>query len=64
MCCKILIAEEAAMATTQLTRVVRSEVCWQWQDGPRVEQMPLRMSWVVVTDEKGKPKLALRWLGN
>jgi hypothetical protein len=61
MCCTTLIAEEATMATTELTRAVRWEVCWPRQEEPRAEQTPLRMSWVVVTDNNGRRQLQMQW---
>ena len=50
-----------AMATTQLTRVVRYQEA-SVSESPRVERTPLRMSWVVATDGDGKRKLEILWL--
>ena len=61
MCCTTLIAQETTMATTQLTRAVPCEVCWPSQEEARAEQMPLRMSWVVVTDNHGRRQLRVQW---
>jgi len=61
MCCTTLIAQEATMATTDLTRAVRWEVCWPRQEEPRAEQTPLRMSWVVAADNHGRRQLRMQW---
>jgi len=61
MCCTTLSVQEATMTTTQLTRVACCEVCWPWQEEQKTEQQPLRMNWVVVTDEGGKRELRMCW---
>jgi hypothetical protein len=33
-----------------------------WQVEREAEHKPLRMSWVVVTDENGKRQLRMRWV--
>jgi hypothetical protein len=50
-----------AMATTQLVRVHHEDAAL-WQVEPEAEHKPLRMSWVVVTDENGKRQLRMRWV--
>jgi hypothetical protein len=61
MCSITLIAQEAAMATTQLTRAATKQ--YEVWTPPVVEQNPkrLRMNWVVVIDELGRPRLRMRW---
>jgi hypothetical protein len=61
MSCMTLFAEPMAMATTQLVRV-HHEDAPLWQGEPKAELMPLRMSWVVVTDENGKRQLRMHWV--
>jgi hypothetical protein len=59
--CTVLSALESTMATTQLTRAACCEVCWQQQEEQQAEQKPLRMNWVVVTDESGMRRLRMCW---
>jgi hypothetical protein len=51
-----------AMATTQLAREIRHERALSWQMEPKAEHKSLRMSWVVVTDERGQRQLRMRWV--
>jgi hypothetical protein len=62
MTCMTLFAEPMAMATTQLVRVIQREDTSSWRTESKAEQKPLRMSWVVVTDELGKQQLRIRWV--
>jgi hypothetical protein len=48
MTCMTLFAQPVAMATTQLVR--------------EIQHKSLRMSWVVVTDERGQRRLRMRWV--
>ena len=61
MCCMTLFAQPMAVATTQLVRV-HHEDAPLWQAEPKAEHKPLRMSWVVVTDEHGKRQLRMHWV--
>jgi hypothetical protein len=61
MCCMTLFAQPMAMATTQLVRVHHEDAAL-WQVEPKAEQKPLRMSWVVVTDENGKRQPRMHWV--
>ena len=61
MCCMTLFAQPMAMATTQLVRV-HHEDAPLWQVEREAEHKPLRMSWVVVTDENGKRQLRMHWV--
>ena len=61
MCCTTMFVHEAAMATTQLRHTACYEVFRPWQEENRQEQKPLRMSWVVVTDENGHRQLRTCW---
>jgi hypothetical protein len=47
------------MATTQLRCAFHADYIRQVE--PRAEHTPLRMSWVVVTDERGRRQLRMRW---
>jgi hypothetical protein len=42
------------MATTQPEREIPHERAFAWQMQPKAEYKSLRMSWVVVTDERGQ----------
>jgi len=61
MACVTLFAQARAMATTRLVSVIHYEDARSWQVKPKAEHTPLRMSWVVVTDENGKRQLRMRW---
>jgi hypothetical protein len=61
MTCMTLFARPLAMATTQLTRVIRYEDTSSWQVESKAKHKSLSMSWVVVTGENGKPQLRMRW---
>ena len=61
MACMTLFAPPLAVATTQLSRVVRYEEASTANLEVKVDRSPLRMSWVVVTDGDGKPQLRMRW---
>jgi len=61
MNCMTLFLQPIAMATTQLVRV-HHEDAPLWQVEPEAEQKPLRMSWVVVTDERGQRQLRMHWV--
>jgi hypothetical protein len=61
MSCMTLFAEPMAMATTQLVRV-HHEDAPLGQVEREAEHKPLRMSWVVVTDENGKRQLRMHWV--
>jgi len=51
MCCTALLAQEATMATTQLMRATCYDVRWPAKSEPKTPRQPLRMNWVVVTEE-------------
>ena len=55
MACMTLFAQPLAMATTQLTRVVRCEDFSTLHIESKTDRSPLHMSWVVVTDGKASP---------
>ncbi|MFZ0201496.1 MAG: hypothetical protein WB523_21480 [Candidatus Sulfotelmatobacter sp.] len=61
MACMTLFAPQVAMATTQLSRVIRYEQFVPRQLEQYTEQQPLRMNWVVVTDRNGSRRLRMRW---
>jgi len=46
-----LFAPSMAVATTQFTRMIHSEVSPPWQFEPATNWHPLRLNWVVVTDD-------------
>jgi hypothetical protein len=50
------------MATTQLASAIHYEGATLRQVEPQAEYKPLRMSWVVVTDENGKRQLRMHWV--
>ena len=61
MTCMTALAQTMAMPTTQLTRVFQYEDAASWQLEENTERKPLRMRWVVVTDDDGKRQLRMRW---
>ena len=62
MSCMTLFAQPIAMATMQLASAIHYENATLRQVEPKAEHKPLRMSWVVVTDENGKRQLRMRWV--
>ena len=62
MSCMTLFAQPIAMATMQLASAIHYEDATLRQVEPKAEHTPLRMSWVVVTDEHGKRQLRMRWI--
>lgn len=60
MSCMIIVMQPT-MATTQLARTV----CFADSSAEPTEQIverpQLSMSWIVATDENGKPQLRMRW---
>ena len=50
-----------AVATTELARVIPDENAWFREPELSVERNPLRMSWVVTTDEQGWRRLKMTW---
>lgn len=61
MACMTALAETMTMPTTQLTRVVQHQAGASWKLEKNTERKPLRMRWVVVTDNDGKRQLQIRW---
>jgi len=57
----ITLAAPMAMATTQLARAAHYEDIRVGHFEINVERIPLRMSWVVVTDRAGDRKLQMHW---
>jgi hypothetical protein len=62
MTCMTLFAQPLAMATTQLVSMVHHENTFSGHLKPNTEHRPVRMSWVVVTDESGKRQLRMHWV--
>ena len=61
MSCMTLFAQP--MATTQFVRAIQPEDTFSWLES-KAEQKPLRMNWVVVTDENGKRQLRMHWVAD
>jgi hypothetical protein len=61
MSCMTLTASEITMATTQFTRTACHEACWRVEEQFHTRRQPLRMNWVVVTDENGSRRLQIDW---
>lgn len=57
-----LFLQPIAMATTQLVSAVLDEEKFSWSVDPKANHKPLRMSWVVVTDECGRRQLRMHWV--
>ena len=62
MTCMTLFAQPLAMATTQLVTAIQREQNFSWHVEPKTEHTSLRMSWVVVTDERGQRRLRMHWV--
>lgn len=60
MCSITWVAPQATMATTELTRAAGYEIGRRRQN-QETDFRPLRMSWVVVTDENGRCQLRMCW---
>jgi hypothetical protein len=60
MSCVTLNAFDVSMATTQFTCAAYHEVRWPLHTTHEIETRPLRMNWVVVTDENEK-RLRMQW---
>jgi hypothetical protein len=61
LCCTTLMIHRVAMATTQVARTTCHEFSWERQEEQTAEFRPVRMNWVVVTDENGLRHLRIRW---
>ncbi len=61
MCTGTLMAHEATMSTTQLTRAACYDVYLPVRQETGTRNQPLRMNWVVVTDENGNRRLHMGW---
>jgi len=61
MACITLFAPTLAMATTELTRALHYEAASTQQAEMHGERTPLRMSWVVTTDNAGNRQLRMQW---
>jgi hypothetical protein len=61
MACMTLFAPSMAMATTQFTRTILCEVSAPCQFELTTNRHPLRLSWVVVTDDNGSQHLRMAW---
>jgi hypothetical protein len=60
MACMTLFAP-MTMATTQLARAIHDVDVSFCEPELSVERNPLRMSWVVTTDEQGYQRLKMTW---
>jgi hypothetical protein len=61
MACVTAFAKPMAMPTTQLTGVIQYEDAASWQLESNAGRKPLRMSWVVVTDNHGRRQVRMQW---
>jgi hypothetical protein len=62
MTCMTLFVQPMAMATTQLESAIQRTENFSWHVEPKTEHKSLRMSWVVVTDERGQRQLRMHWV--
>jgi hypothetical protein len=62
MTCMTLFVQPMAMATTQLACNIHHECAFSWRMEPKAEYKSLRMSWVVVTGERGERHLRMQWV--
>lgn len=63
MACMTVFAPKLAMATMQLTRVVRCEPVAPSQLEQGAQHTSLRMNWIVTTDNNGNRSLRMLWRG-
>ena len=61
MSCMTLTAQDVTMTTTQFTRAVCYTSCMPVDELFVPQYQPLRMNWVVVTDENGNRRLQVDW---
>ena len=61
MSCMTLNAKDITMTTTQFTRDVCYESCMPVEEVFVPQHQPLRMNWIVVTDENGNRRLQMGW---
>ena len=61
MSCMVLTAPKITMATTQFARTACYESCWCLEEQFDPRHQPLRMKWVVVTDDNGNRRLQIDW---
>jgi hypothetical protein len=59
-----LTAQDITMTTTQFTRAVCLQNCLPVEELFVPQYQPLRMNWVVVTDEDGNHRLQMGWHAN
>ena len=60
MCCITLTALAATMPTTEFKPAVNRKLRNSWLP-KNVERAPVRMNWVVVTDENGNRRPRMHW---
>lgn len=61
MSCMTLTAQDVTMTTRQFTRALCFESCLPMEELFVPRHQPLRMNWVVVTDENGNRRLQMGW---
>jgi len=61
MSCMTLTAQDVTMTTTQFTRAVCYASSMPVEELFVPPYQPLRMNWVVVTDENGNRRLQMGW---
>ena len=61
MSCMTLTAKDITMTTTQFTRDVCYQSCMPVEEVLVPQHQPLRMNWIVVTDENGNRRLQMGW---
>ena len=61
MSCMTLTAQDITMTTTQFARDVCYEGYMAAEELFIPQHQPLRMNWVVVTDENGSRRLQIDW---
>jgi hypothetical protein len=62
MTCMTLFVQPMAMATTQFACEIHHEHASSRRVQPKAEHKSLRMSWVVVTDERRQRRLRIHWV--
>jgi hypothetical protein len=64
MACITSFAPTLAMATTKLARALHYEAASTFHVETHEKRAPLRVSWVVTTDNTGNRRLQMQWSSN
>ena len=57
-----MLTVQAAPTSTSLVRGASCDICLPVHDKDEAEFRPLHMSWLLVTDTNGNPRLQMQWV--